>query len=86
MARGGNSGGKGNQRNYLKESALEEHSGKPDIDLSGFSMSSIRRYFGLKKTEPMNRNCLSCRKSFESDWIGNRVCDGCKNLSSRFGY
>ena len=28
------------------------------------------------------RKCLNCRKSFESEWSGERVCKRCKGLDS----
>ncbi|MCA3266297.1 MAG: hypothetical protein ING19_09525 [Azospirillum sp.] len=29
------------------------------------------------------RRCLSCAEFFDSDWVGNRICNGCKNSGSR---
>ena len=30
---------------------------------------------------PAIRTCLNCGKPFESDWIGNRICDTCMKLT-----
>jgi len=27
---------------------------------------------------PKSRKCLSCREKFQSEWVGQRVCDKCK--------
>ena len=28
------------------------------------------------------RRCLKCRKPFESEWAGERICQHCKSLDS----
>ena len=32
--------------------------------------------------ERKKRRCLRCRHLFDSEWIGNRMCKGCKALAS----
>ena len=29
--------------------------------------------------EPVERQCLRCQKSFESGWLGERICRRCKS-------
>ena len=31
-----------------------------------------------RRTEKQKRPCLSCGNKFDSEWIGQRVCDSCK--------
>jgi hypothetical protein len=33
------------------------------------------------KDEAQDRNCLRCRKTFWSEWYGERICARCKNTS-----
>jgi len=35
-----------------------------------------------KSDQPKTRECLNCRKSFHSEWSGERVCSKCKSKSS----
>ena len=40
----------------------------------------------FKKPESSNlneatRKCLSCQKDFASEWVGNRICNKCRNTS-----
>ena len=40
----------------------------------------------FKKPESLNlnedtRKCLSCQEDFASEWVGNRICNRCKNTS-----
>ena len=30
--------------------------------------------------EKRERPCLSCRRTFTSEWFGNRICDQCKKM------
>ncbi len=32
--------------------------------------------------DPKVRNCLACRRPFESAWAGERICPKCKSSSS----
>lgn len=76
----------GNMRNYSRERILESESGKATLDKAGYSMTQTRKFFGLKIEPTKKRMCLGCKRDFESEHKGNRCCEGCKNLSSRYGY
>jgi hypothetical protein len=41
--------------------------------------SSTSRPRSERTLEPKQRNCLMCRKPFESSWHGERVCRKCKS-------
>jgi len=32
---------------------------------------------------PARRTCLGCRKPFDSDWCGNRLCEQCRSRANR---
>ncbi len=34
------------------------------------------------RNDPKMRNCLACRRPFESAWAGERICPKCKSSSS----
>ena len=35
-----------------------------------------------RRTEKQKRPCLSCGNKFDSEWIGQRVCDSCKGTAA----
>lgn len=45
------------------------------------SLKKCREYFGFKEPVAKIRMCLRCRKSFHSQWEGNRMCRRCKYSS-----
>jgi hypothetical protein len=45
----------GNQRNYTKESSLDAKDTPDGKDNSGFSMSKLRKWVGLKDEAPSTR-------------------------------
>ena len=34
------------------------------------------------KHEQRQRHCLSCRRPFKSEWLGNRICSSCKGTEA----
>jgi Zn finger protein HypA/HybF involved in hydrogenase expression len=32
--------------------------------------------------EERQRDCLSCRQPFQSEWLGNRICASCKGTEA----
>ena len=43
----------------------------------------FRKYINSEQQNLKIRRCLSCKKEFESSWIGERICIFCKR-SSKF--
>ncbi len=40
-------------------------------------IDNVRQWFSLPRQVEAFRECLKCRRMFESTHIGNRVCEGC---------
>lgn len=44
-------------------------------------MTQGGRHMKPKSSEMPMRPCMKCRKPFESEWIGNRLCQLCKGYT-----
>lgn len=44
------------------------------------------KYHIKDTTNSVKRKCLKCDKVFESEWIGNRICDSCQLTNNKHGF
>ena len=44
------------------------------------------KYHIKDKALCVKRKCLKCDKVFESEWIGNRICDSCQLTNNKHGF
>lgn len=46
-----------------------------------YSAASHLSRVRAKRPNAARRTCLCCGRKFQSAWIGNRICDGCKEAN-----
>jgi len=55
------------------------------VEAAGTIMTNIKGKYHVRDPETsQTRDCLRCRKPFESEWVGNRLCPKCELINNRF--